>query len=753
MYKNSSMHETDRREINNIWCRIINHIDIIILYILCIIIIGFFMLIGCNNASLKENDQLAIMHSTTTSVTITEKVHEIENNVNIDTSNNNDIIHSNSMLSKSDAKNDEIQQMTSTNNGMDVESSCELVTSSLVETTLITQIQSEVTTEQVNNVANINDKFDLLTSWANMKLDNPILNLTSEQKRVINYFDNDYFQINSYDNLIRYPKVFRNTQISFSGLITNVIDADDDIFECAILVNAAYDNEYGLHNAYESIGYIIIKGKQMDARIIKGDYIRCFGRYVDVENYLVDGINEQIPVVSVNRYQKGSSHPEYGFYPDNPYSLYEINEIAKSIFGDVKISVPDNNYDWSIKDTTFYEWAGEFYIITPDNQSNSLFKQFEMFTCYPMLLSAQSTANRKYKLDVAADFMHYYTSLYDNNLNLLYLEYYDRNYKKLWERIFYNVDTVPYDYTAEAIYLVADNDLYIISTKNGEDKITPVFVGQKVKVNVTNDGIILIGLGNKDNIMKVDFEGKIIWKASADINIYQIDDNGESCSMQIINDNIIVFLVDQDNSDGIMQKKYVVLNADGKIIFEFIDYENISPYVFYSNTDKRANPPQNNFQDNSTQNQNIKDNVNKNDIFLELSNTQIDEETKRIRNIWNEQKEAIANNKYIKKTLSEGVYAYYDNYYIKIIEVPKTSNKKISITFSYNNNRLIFAYVEGDDSYRIYYKDDKVFKIIYCENAKDTNSNTVYQGKTLKQMNNWIDFASSLLDTSKILIT
>jgi len=582
MHKNSSIYEVDRGKLKYIYSKIINHNNIIKFYIICLTTIGLLSFIGCNDNLIKENDKITIIHSTTISATTTEIIYSFENNVNNKTTNNIDITHSVHMSSNIKSIDNEIQTKISSNNGTQVEASDEQITSSTIETTTNTQIQSDITTDLTNNNDNIDVEYNLLISWANMKIDNPILSLTPKQKKVINYFDNDYFQINLYENLVRYPKVFRNTQISFSGLITNIINASDEIFECAILVNAAYDNVYGLHNAYESIGHIIIKGKQMDARIVKGDYIKCFGRYIDVENYLVNGANEQIPVVSINRYQRGASNPEYGFIPDNPYSLNEINEIAKSIFGDVKISVPDNDYDWSIKDTTFYEWAGEFYIITPDNQSNSLFRQFEMFTYYPMLISAQSTASRKYKLDVAADFMHYYASLYDSSLSLMYLEYYDRGYNKLWGREFHNVETIPYDYTADEIYLVADNDLYIINTKNGEDKISPVFVGQKVNVNVTHNGVILIGVGNKDNIMKTDLDGKILWKTSADINVYQDDDNHNGCSIQIIDDNIVVYLVDQDISDGVTQTKYIVLNSDGQIIFEFKDHE----YKWLNNTNK-----------------------------------------------------------------------------------------------------------------------------------------------------------------------
>ena len=60
-------------------------------------------------------------------------------------------------------------------------------------------------------------------SFANMKLDNDKLHLTDEQKEVLKYFDNDYFDIQDYDSLQRYPDVYKGAQISFGAYVKKII--------------------------------------------------------------------------------------------------------------------------------------------------------------------------------------------------------------------------------------------------------------------------------------------------------------------------------------------------------------------------------------------------------------------------------------------------------------------------------------------------------------------------------------------------
>ena len=109
------------------------------------------------------------------------------------------------------------------------------------------------------------------------------------------------------------------------------------------------------------------------------------------------------------------------------------------------------------------------------------------------------------------------------------------------------------------VALVADNSLYLIDTQTGEDLISPAFVGERVNIRIMHDGIILVGTGRADNIMKVDFEGNILWRSSADIDV------GSNELMQIVNGNIVLKLF---SADWWEQRMVVVDMQTGNILLE-----------------------------------------------------------------------------------------------------------------------------------------------------------------------------------------
>lgn len=419
-------------------------------------------------------------------------------------------------------------------------------------------------------------------SWANMKIDNPNLTLTDEQKEVVSYFDEDYFYVSDYDNLQRYPKIYRNSQISFHGFVTKVLNADDDSYECLFSMSwpDSWDEEL-VRASQESLetksNLMIIKGSQGMERIIAGDALKCAGRYIDVQPYEIDGTSYLIPVVTINYTIKEGS-PEY---PGERFDFNAINRISKTIFGsNIKLHEPILGEDFELDDLHIPQ--DTFYVVVLDDQSNSNFSKFEVHDRIPYIRSSDSTPEQIRTFDVAADFEHYIISVYNPGLKLLYLEYYDKLHQKLWSREFQNVDTIPFDYTADNIYLAVDTELFIIDTETGEDAIDPVIVGQKTDVIITEDGAILIGKGTKDNIMKVDQNGKVLWKTSADLDVTY------SGVLQLVNGNVVVQL----NNTKERESEYyegteiyytkditVAVDENGSILTEFVDSEyNLDDY-------------------------------------------------------------------------------------------------------------------------------------------------------------------------------
>ena len=80
-------------------------------------------------------------------------------------------------------------------------------------------------------------------SFANMKLDNDKLHFTDEQKEVLKYFDNDYFKVYSYEDLQRYPDVYKGAQIEIGAVVEKIIKSTDDEYELLVKTTGPFSME------------------------------------------------------------------------------------------------------------------------------------------------------------------------------------------------------------------------------------------------------------------------------------------------------------------------------------------------------------------------------------------------------------------------------------------------------------------------------------------------------------------------------
>lgn len=388
-------------------------------------------------------------------------------------------------------------------------------------------------------------------SWANMKVDNSSLNLTEEQKTVLRYFDDDYFYISDYESLQRYPKIFRHAQVQFQGYVVKVLQADDNTYTCLTKMLGTADMYGETGENYElNEDYIVITGNQPEeGRIIEGDELTFFGRYMDVSAYTISGTENYYPTVSVFYAISGEK-----------FDANYIKNVAKIIFGsDIKLEDPMSNSDYMLD--KYHPNGYIYYLVTLDNQTNANFSSFEFSTTDGFIRDANLKENIERQFFVSADFQHYIITVFDHNLNTTYLEYYDRDLKKIWSKEFEETESMVMDYTSEAIYIVTNNDLYGLDITNGEELFSPVFVGEKIAINLLEDGVILVGTGNKDNMMKIDLKGNMVWKTSIDLEI-------ASCSsLQVIDNNIVGYYYN-DNYENFVEKM-VSVDKDGNIISEF----------------------------------------------------------------------------------------------------------------------------------------------------------------------------------------
>lgn len=399
-----------------------------------------------------------------------------------------------------------------------------------------------------------------IVSWGNMEVDNPDLNLSQEQIEVLKYFDNDYFIITEYDSFQRHPEAYRNAQVCFDGLVKEILKTDDEKYTALVYMNAS--NLDGMETIEDEGALLVVSGKHPDGgRIIEGDSLGFFGRYIDVQPFEIDGKEDYYPYVTVNY---TTVQINFGGYRGESarFDFDSIERVAKIIFGNnIKIKEPVVGEDFELDELHIPEY--QFYLVTLDNQSNANFSSFEISRSGGYIVDANSTIDELRYLSVTSDLQHYIVTIFNRPLNLTYMEYYDKDLNKIWSREFKGVENISFDYTKDSIFFAANNDLYIIDTETGEDRIDPVMVGEKVKVSAVSDGVVMIGTGNKDNIMKTDLEGNILWKTSANLEVAGC--NG----IQIVEGNVVadVFSLDEAGINSV--NELVVVDAEGKITSEF----------------------------------------------------------------------------------------------------------------------------------------------------------------------------------------
>lgn len=403
--------------------------------------------------------------------------------------------------------------------------------------------------------AETNSGIDNEIGLRNTKVDSERIT-TDEQKTVAQYFDNDYIDITKYEFLARYPSIFENAQICFTGTVQKIIKSTDTDYEILVWVGKNEANYY-YRNANMNVPYdeykestkdnlIIIKGKQTDARLVIGDEIVCYGRYTKIDTQSIDGTSYTIPTVNVYRtfFNKAIGSP-------NKFDDTFVKQVAKALFGndiEVRNAKDGEDYDSTqgAMNCNFTDYP--FMICEPENQSNAKFTKYRFYLKQGIIEDAKSkssvchtgtdTDNTEIirKIEFAPDFQHYLIYTFDTSLNSMSVAYYDSDFKKIWQRDFEETVNGVYDYTKSKFYIVANNDLYIIDMQTGEDVTKPSYVGEKTDIRKVADGLIMFSAEKSDSVMKTDLDGNIVWKT----NIMNDNYSGSSNTVQFVDDKIIV---------------------------------------------------------------------------------------------------------------------------------------------------------------------------------------------------------------------
>lgn len=401
---------------------------------------------------------------------------------------------------------------------------------------------------------------DTALGLMNVKLRNEGVELGDIEKLIIQYFDTDYFRA-PYNSLQRYPQVYKDAQINFLCYVTKIIESNSEEYT-ALVEYEAYENAEGFY--WETGDYAVIKGTQSETRIMEGDTLYLYGKYVDVNTYTVDGKSYTVPTVLVNRYSYFSEYDRV-----RPmYSMEEIRSMARYIFGDdLKLrytkygDVAGSDYDYDL-------YEGLYYTAELDNQSNANFTKYLFFAGYGgYIIDCKSEYPIERNLTFSADFEHFYLEVFDNSLKIYTLECYDRDLKKVWSREFDQTTSSVIDYTKDHIYLVANGSMYIIDAKTGENAVEPKYVGAKSEIRKLEDGILLVSHKSADAIMKTDLVGNVLWTANLSKDMREPSTPEDIPVVQLIGGNYVIQY--EAVTNGYPDGTYTaVITPDGTVDFD-----------------------------------------------------------------------------------------------------------------------------------------------------------------------------------------
>lgn len=401
---------------------------------------------------------------------------------------------------------------------------------------------------------------DTALGLMNVKIqDSPDLN--DIQKLLLQYFDKDYFRA-PYNSLQRYPQIYKNAQINTLCYVEKIIESNSEEFTALV----EYETQKVGGEEYEDTGkydYAVIKGKQTETRIMEGDTLTLYGKYIDVNTYTVDGKSYTVPTILVNRFT-------YCFSYDTVapmYSTEEMRSLARYIFGeDVKIRYTQNSDVES--DYDYENYQGQFYTAELDNQSNANFTKYMLLAGWGgEIIDLKSDYPITRNLTFSADFEHFYLEVFDYSMKVFTLECYDRDLKKIWSREFDQTTSSVMDYTSSFIYLVANGSLYIINAETGENALEPKYVGAKTEIRKLEDGILLVNYKCSDAVMKTDLTGNVLWTANLSYDMGDPTYGSDPPIVQIIGGNYVIQYVAEMN--GYPNGTYTaVITPDGAVEFD-----------------------------------------------------------------------------------------------------------------------------------------------------------------------------------------
>lgn len=378
-----------------------------------------------------------------------------------------------------------------------------------------TDVRSNKDSALDENVESVSAMNDSTIGLKNIKVDSKGVKLDEAQQLVVKYFDRDYFNVSSsyyYEFIRRYPQIFQGSQVEAGGTVVKVLNQNAETYEIIVSLGTYKENYYYSDELQKS--WVLLKGSTSERWFMEEDEVSFRGRYVETSSISVDGVSYTMPIINGYNCTMYSNTDELA---PGRFTYSDIKKIATTIFGD-SITVREATQEeiFSVYVDTYFSPQ---YTVILDNQSNAKFEKYLMDADGGSIIDLSDgyhweTSTVKRTIEFAPDFKHFFIWTIDESLEVLTVEYFDKDLNLIWKREFKNTVNAVYDYTAYNAYIVANNTLYVINMSTGEDTYEPAYVGSKIGIRKVVDGLLLFSQSKADAIMKTTNEGKIVWTAS-----------------------------------------------------------------------------------------------------------------------------------------------------------------------------------------------------------------------------------------------
>lgn len=398
--------------------------------------------------------------------------------------------------------------------------------------------------------------------------------LSDDQYTVAQYFGDNYISfdkgnqlITAYQFIQRHANQLVGTKIKIWGYVEKIIEKTDTYYTAKVNIRQNEKDylygkgEYEKYKERTKDDNIIVKINinSSKGQYMQGDYLCFYCLYEANDVVSIDGISNNYPILS------STKEVSYSDYKEGAYSIKEVKNIAKLIFGnDIEIRNATDEDRSETKHKRFTFKSSPFYVCDLENAKNSKFTQFYFGANTGAVVDANADVEKAILRDfrVSPDLSKYIFFTYNSDTTTLGIGVYDRNLNKLWEREFENTETCDYDFTNNAIYLNADNEVYFMNLEDGTDIVSPCRTGRVDGVYKIPDGIILVtGQNKKDAVMKLNMDGKIEWTCSFDVALNYFNLN--------YSDGKILISSCPDLFDGIMWERLCVIDSgNGNVLYD-----------------------------------------------------------------------------------------------------------------------------------------------------------------------------------------